>query len=177
MTLALLAGLSTSTWLFLKERSAHRRALEAEQKQIRLREEADRLRQEAEYQQKLKDASVAFSRDKFEEADDLVAGIPVPEPSLEYAALFRTLGDWHAIHARWKAASDRYAVLVELNQPEDWDVTTLDYLRYGPALLELGNVKEYRPIPPCGGGTLRRNGQSASRGTHGKDQLTDACRQ
>jgi serine/threonine protein kinase len=140
---ALIVGLGTSTWLFLKERDARRRAVAAEQQQIHLREESDRLRQQAEFRQKLTEATVARSRDKFKEADRLVAGIPAPEPNLEYADLYRTLGDWHAANGRWKQAADRFAVLMQVNQPDDWDVTTLDDLRYGPVLLETGDTAGY----------------------------------
>lgn len=143
VTLALLIGLGTSTWLFLDEREARRRAVSAEQQQIRLREEADHLRLEAENRQKLTQATVLLSRDKMEEADQLVAGIPASEPNLEYAALFRTLGDWHAAEGRWKQAKDRFEVLLQLNQPDDWDITTLDYLRYSPVFLELGDFQGY----------------------------------
>jgi tetratricopeptide (TPR) repeat protein len=140
---ALIVGLGTSTWLFLKERDARRRAVAAEQQQIRLREESDRLRQQAEFRQKLSEANVARSRDKFAEADHLVADIPVAEPNLEYADLYRALGDWHATHLRWKQAAERFAVLMQVNQPDDWDVTTLDYLRLGPLLLESGDMPGY----------------------------------
>jgi eukaryotic-like serine/threonine-protein kinase len=143
VALALFIGLGVSTWSFLEEHKARQRAVAAEQQQIRLRKEADRLREQAENRQKLTQATVSLSRDKIEEADRLVAGIPVPEPNLEYAALFRTLGDWHSVHGRWKQAADRFAVLVQVNQPDDWDITTLDYLRYGPLLLELGDLQEY----------------------------------
>ncbi len=144
VAMALLTGLGVSTWLFLQEREARQRAVLAEQQQIRLREEADRLRQQAEYRQKLTQATVLVSRDRTEDADQLVADIPAPEPNLEYAALFRTLGDWHAAHGRWKLAADRLGVLLQVNQPDDWDTTTLDYLRYGPVLVELADIPAYQ---------------------------------
>jgi serine/threonine protein kinase len=144
VVLALLTGLGVSTYLFLQEREARQRAVLAEQQQIHLREEADRLRLQAEYRQKLTQATVLVSRDKTQDADQLVADIPAPEPNLEYAALFRTLGDWHAAHGRWKLAADRLGVLLQVNQPDDWDTTTLDYLRYGPVLVELGDIPAYQ---------------------------------
>jgi hypothetical protein len=131
VSFALLAGLGVSSWLFLKEREA--------------RQESDRLRQAAEYRQKLSQALATLmrSRENIEEADRLVAGIPAPAPNLEYAELYRTLCDWHAANGRWKQAMDRVAVLMQVNLPDDWDVTTLDYLRYGPLLLETGDVAGY----------------------------------
>ena len=41
VVLALVTGTGTSTWLFLKEREAHRRAVQAEQQQARLRFQAE----------------------------------------------------------------------------------------------------------------------------------------
>jgi serine/threonine protein kinase len=143
VTLTLLAGLGVSTWLFLREREARHRAVEAEQQQKHLRQDAERLRQTAERRQKLTEATVLLSRDQIDAADRLVAGISAPEPNLEYAALFRSLGDWHSVHGRWKPAADRFRVLLQVNQPEDWDITTLDYLRCGPALLEMGETQAY----------------------------------
>ena len=133
---ALIVGLGASTWLFLGERQARQRAVAAEQQQTRL------LR-EAENRQKLTQATLLLSRDKIEEADQLIGGIPVPEANLEYAAVFRTLGDWHGSQGRWKQAADRFAVLLQINQPDDWDTATLDYLRYGPVLIELGDMAGY----------------------------------
>ncbi len=143
ITLSLFAGLGTSTWLLLRERDARRRAVEAEQQQIHLRREADDLRQRAENRQKLTEALVYLSRDRIAEADLLVSGIPAQEPNLEFAELFRTLGEWHAINGRWKLAVERFEVLLQLNQPDDKDVTTLDYLRYGPLLLEIDDADAY----------------------------------
>jgi serine/threonine protein kinase len=140
---ALLAGLGTSMWLFHKERLARQRAVEAEQQQIRLREEADRLRLEAEQRQKLTEANSLLSWDKLQEADNLIEGVPVSRANLEYATVFRTLGDWQATQGHWKAAADRLGMLVTINQPDDWDTATLDYLRYGPILVELRNWNTY----------------------------------
>jgi eukaryotic-like serine/threonine-protein kinase len=141
VSLALLSGLGLSTWLFLKEREARQRATAAELQQVRLRQDADRLRMEAENRQKLTQATLLLSRDGIAEADALIEGIAVAEDNLEYADLFRRLGDWHVAGKRWKQAVDRFAVLVRVNQPENWD--TLDHLRYGPALIESGDLSGY----------------------------------
>jgi eukaryotic-like serine/threonine-protein kinase len=145
VAVSLLVGLGGTTWMFLKEREARRVAVAAEQQQTLLRQESDRLRRAAEYHQKLSQALAILTRnpDRIAEADELIAGLPAPEPNLEYADLYRTLGDWHAAHGRWKSAGERYAALLQVNPPDDWDVTTLDYLRYGPVLLESGDLVGY----------------------------------
>jgi hypothetical protein len=143
VAVALLMGLGISTWLYLQERQARQRAVLAEEQQIRLREEADDLRVQAERRQKLTQATVFLSRDKTNEADQLIADIPAPEPNLEYAVLFRTLGDWQASLGNWQLAADRFRVLVQINQPDDWDTTTLDYLRYAPVLVQIKDFTDY----------------------------------
>ncbi len=140
---ALIVGLGTSTVMLFKEREARERAVEAEHKQIRLREEADRLRQQAEARQKLSQAITYLSWERYSDADALVSEIEIIERKLEYPTLFRALGDWHGSHGRWREAADRFAVLMQVVQPDDWDTATLDYLRQGPALLEGGDVTGY----------------------------------
>jgi len=58
-----------------------------------------------------------------------------------------------------------------------WDVTTLDYLRYGPLLLETGDTaatsgfgsRRWRilPEPPSGASGARRQGESVDAGQRG----------
>jgi eukaryotic-like serine/threonine-protein kinase len=126
---ALIFGLGVSTALLFKEREARR--------------EADRLRQQAEARAKLSQAITYLSWGKNEKADALVGEIAVDERKLEYPTLFRALGDWHGSYGRWREAADRFAVLMQVVQPDDWDTTTLDYLRYGPVLVEAGDLAGY----------------------------------
>jgi len=137
--MALIIAIGFSTWLLLNEWEARLRAAVAE-------EQARLLRQQAKNRQKLTQATVFLSRDKIEEADRLVGSIRFPEPNLEYATLFRALGDWNVVNAHWQQAADRFTVLIQVKQPEDWDATTLDYLRYGPLLLELSYTFEYQQL-------------------------------
>ena len=127
--IALLIGLGASTWLFLREREA--------------RIEQVRLRQEGENRQKLTQAMLLLTRDQFAAADQRILGIPAAEASLEYAALYRTLGDWHTVNERWQQACTRYAILFQMGESNQWDITTLDCLRYGAALIEAGDVAGY----------------------------------
>ncbi len=129
VVVALIIGLGTSTWLFVRERAA-------------LREQV-RLRQEGENRQKLTQAMLLLTRDQFAAADQLIHGIPAAEASLEYAALFRTLGDWHTVNDRWQQACTRYTVLFQMGESNQWDITTLDCLRYGAALIEAGDLAGY----------------------------------
>ena len=83
------------------------------------------------------------SQNAFEEADNLLNGYAPTQPSLEGARVFRAVGEWHALQGRWPEAASRFGVLLQINKFEEWDMASLDYLRLGPALIELGDVQGY----------------------------------
>ncbi|MGA9451458.1 MAG: serine/threonine-protein kinase [Verrucomicrobiia bacterium] len=147
---ALIIGLGTSTCLFLMERSARQRAVAAERQQARLRQEAElaraneaELRRQAEAREKIILAAVRVNQENFDEADNLLNNLSPILPSLEGAAVFRSVGEWHALEERWQQAADRFAVLLQMNKFDGWDMASLDYLRRGPVLVELGDVNGY----------------------------------
>ncbi len=147
---ALLIGLGTATRLFFMERAARREAVAAEEQQYLLRREAERaraneaeLRRQAEIREKITLADVRISQNAFGEADDLLNGYVPTQPSLEGARVFRAVGEWQALQGRWREAAARFNVLMQINQFDGWDIASLDYLRLGPALIELGDVKGY----------------------------------
>jgi eukaryotic-like serine/threonine-protein kinase len=133
---ALVIGLGTSTWLFLKEREAHQRALAAEQQQVR-------LRHEAEGREKISQAALLVSQERFEEADKLVMEIPLGHPTLEGATVLRSVAEWHALRLQWKPAAERMALLLQVDQLDGSDVSALDHLRAGPVFIELGDTNSY----------------------------------
>ena len=142
VVLALVAGLGISTWMYLREREATRIAVEAKQQESRLREAAERgrtnemlLRQEAESRDKIIHAAILLRNNRFEEADRLIAQIPPNQQTMEGAAVFRTLGEWHALRNEWKPASERFAVLLRANQSEEMDSASLDFSAQAPALI------------------------------------------
>ncbi len=136
VALALIAGLGTSTWLLFKEREAKRRAVDAERQQTE-------LRRQAEDREKITQARLLVNQEKFDEADRLIRAVPVTQPTSEGAAAFRSLGEWHAFHRRWKDAADRFATLLNIDELDGWDISTLDCLRYGTALIEAGDRDGY----------------------------------
>jgi len=147
---ALIAGLSTSTWLFLKEREAHRRAVAAERQQARLTEETElarsneaKLRRQAEARERITQSAVLVSQGRFDEADQLISQASSAEPSVESAALLRSLSEWHALQDRWTQAEDRFRLLLQADQLDGWDQTTLDFLGGGVSLIESGGAGHY----------------------------------
>jgi eukaryotic-like serine/threonine-protein kinase len=132
---ALIAGLGTSTWLLLKEREALRRAVAAERQQTRLAQEAElarsneaKLRHQAEARQRITQATALVDGGRFEEADKMIGEASLPELSVEDAALLRSLSAWRALQGRWAQAAERYGLLLQVNQMDKSDVTTLDFL-------------------------------------------------
>lgn len=136
VALTLIFGLGLSTWLLLREREARQRAEAAEQQQAR-------LRQEAEFRGLLTEAAMLVSNEEYAEADVLLGGVELNDATMEGAAVFRALGEWHAINERWRLAAERFKTLLRVNQLEGADVSSLDYLELGPVLLELGDLDEY----------------------------------
>jgi eukaryotic-like serine/threonine-protein kinase len=134
---ALAIGLALSTWMYLQERQAHRRAVAAEQEQTR-------LRHQAEAHEKISRAGWLASRNRFEEADALIAPLSDPiRPSRDNAALYRSLGDWHATQGHWSQAAARFTVLRQINSLDEWNVASLDETRYVTVLVEMGDVLNY----------------------------------
>ncbi|HVS54589.1 MAG TPA: protein kinase [Opitutaceae bacterium] len=136
VAVTLVVGTGTSTWLLLKERDARQRAVAAEQQQAR-------LRHQAETREKISQAALLVSQERFDEADSLLRDINFSQPTVEGAAVLRSLGEWHAVQGRWKAAADRFVALLRVNQADGWDTATLDCLRCGPVLIELGDTTAY----------------------------------
>jgi hypothetical protein len=147
---ALIIGLGTSTRLFFLERSARQDALAAESQQRFLLQEtekaranAEKLRLQAETREKIALADVRLSQNAYDQADDILNGCAAPQPSLEAARVFRTVGDWQAVEGRLQEATNRFGVLLQINTYDTWDIQSLDYLRLGPLLYEMGDTKGY----------------------------------
>ncbi|MGH8024079.1 MAG: serine/threonine protein kinase, partial [Limisphaerales bacterium] len=141
---ALLMGLGTSTVLFLRERDARRQAVVAEENAKRAQANETALRRQAEAREKITQAAFLVSQNRFADADAIVAGNSFPVPkTIESAAVFRALGEWHALRHQWDTAANRFQTLVQVNQSDGWDVGTLDYLRLGTTLMETANADDY----------------------------------
>ena len=133
---SLVGGMGASTWLLFKERAARHRAVAAEQQQMRLRENA-------EIKERVTQAAWMVSLGKLQTADDLISEALLNEASMEGAAVLRSLGEWHAINGRWKEASERFKTLLVVNRFENADVSSLDYLELGPALVNMRDNEGY----------------------------------
>jgi len=136
VALALVVGLGLSTHLFIEERKARQRAVAAERNEYA-------LRQQSELREKIAQMALLINQDRFDEADELLSRVPLQQPSLEGAAVLRSLGEWHACDGHWPAAARRFNQLLQMDQLDGWDVVTIDYLEAGPVLIELNDRDGY----------------------------------
>ena len=150
ITLVLIGGLTISTWLFLREREARKRAVAAEREESRLRQVAERglqteaeLRRQAEAREKITQAAVLIGAHDLEAADRLIDEIPITQGPLEGAAVFRTLGEWNALQKKWPQAAKRFNLLLRVSILEGWDYTALDYSRCAAVFGQEGDPERY----------------------------------
>ncbi len=148
VAVALVAGIGVSTWQAVRATRAEREQNRLRQDAERLRADEARLRREAEARASIIQANFLLSQGKFEEADQLLKEISpsITLPTIEGAAALRTLGEWHAVAGRWRDAAVRFALALQLNQLDGEDLPTMDFLKCGSLLLELGDVAGYERL-------------------------------
>lgn len=147
---SVLGGLGASTSLYLRERVALREQSRLRGLAERARTEESRLRRQAQARENVSQAAMLLSMGKLEEADAQLRLYPLTsiEPSREATEVFRSLGDWNAIHGRWREAAQCFVLLMQANRfvPVDQISGTLDLGRPGIALLECGDVEGYKSL-------------------------------
>ncbi|HEY8933218.1 MAG TPA: serine/threonine protein kinase, partial [Rariglobus sp.] len=131
VTLALFAGLGTSTWMFFREREALR------QQTI--------LRRQAETAGLLTRAAFLTREGAYAAAAEVLDRVPRPlaQPSLDGVVAFRAVGDWLAAQRRWAEAAERFKVALDIGRLDTWGPITLDYQSYGVSLILAGDEKGY----------------------------------
>jgi hypothetical protein len=151
---SLIAALSVSTWMLVREREERQRAVTAERQQARLAQEAElarsneaRLRLQAEARQRVVEATVLVNEGRYDEADKLANQGAPPEPGVEASTLLRSLSEWQATQERWAQAAERYKSLLRVNQVEKPDLTTLDFTAAEVCQIESGVSPEDDPVP------------------------------
>ncbi len=139
VAIALIVGFGTSTWLFIREKQARQEA-----EQARANEAA--LRRQSETREKISQATLLISQGQFDEANELINRTDINRPSMEGAAVLRALGEWLALQDNWKAGADRLSHLCQIDQFDDWDNASLDWLRLGATLAEIGDQSQFEPF-------------------------------
>ena len=140
---ALIIGLGVSLRLYFLEREAFQRSVIAEQQADSERVKETQLRKLAETREKITQATVLVNEEDFDDADQLISQVPITQPTVEGAAVFRALGEYHVLRNQWTEAAERFKVLLQIDPLDGWDACTLDCLRYGPTLIEEGDTNGY----------------------------------
>ena len=143
VALALIIGLGTATWLLLQEHEMRRRAVAAEQAAERARINEANLRRQAETREKITQSAFLISQGKLEEADKIVAETSFQQPTLEGAAVLRTLGEWHALNGRWPLAADRFLQVLQVDRLNTPELYSRDYFIAGTALVASGDTNRF----------------------------------
>jgi hypothetical protein len=119
LLVALLAGgFATTALLYERERKAAMVQLRLKNEAQAARHEESRLRRQADARSNISRIAFLLDQGLTDEADDLRQRYPLSliEPSLEAAAVFRSLGDWNARHGRWDHALQCYQRLLQANR-------------------------------------------------------------
>jgi tetratricopeptide (TPR) repeat protein len=144
----LVAGLGVSIALFFRAKAAgeeqarlHRIAQEARLTEIGLREAA-------EFREQVAKAAVQLGRGNTEEADRLLAGVPLEHSpvSLEAADCYHRIALWHVSAGRWTMAAERFSSAVHaLANVDDSDSDSIsrNLLPASTALCYAGDLAGY----------------------------------
>jgi hypothetical protein len=143
---ALIIGLGVSTWLFLREKEARREQVFLREEAVQAERRESELRRQAEAREKINQAAIFVSQEKYDEANRLLNEIhtPPPKPSFDGVAAFRSVGEWLAIQGRWAEAADRFSALMEIDKLDKWGPVTLDYQACGVVMVESGDFADYK---------------------------------
>jgi serine/threonine protein kinase len=163
----LIMGLGVSTWLFFQEKEARYQQARLRAKAEQAEKRENELRRQAEAREKINQAAIFVSQEKYDEANHLLEEIktPPPKPSFDGVSAYRSVGEWLALQDRWKEAAKRYSALMEIDKLDKWGAVTLDYQAYGVVLVESGEIERYRAF--CEGTIVKfagtTNGDAAGR--------------
>jgi serine/threonine protein kinase len=131
VALALMIGLGTSTWLFLRERETSRREA--------------RLLEESEDRATITKVLMLVSQNKYDKADEYLDGVKniLANSSLDNAFALRSVAEWMALQGHWQQAVKRYSMLINADKLESSSQIGLDYEAYAVSLAEFTDRNAY----------------------------------
>nr|WP_246417861.1 serine/threonine-protein kinase [Haloferula luteola] len=144
--MALIAGLSTSTTLYFKARSAELRQSELRATAEWALQKEAKLRRDAETREKLTEAVALTRQDHFSEAARILSSIHSPPvlPSLDAITALRDVGQWLGGEQRWQEAERCFEWLFEIDKLDPWQTVSLNCQAYGVLLVETDKQALYR---------------------------------
>jgi eukaryotic-like serine/threonine-protein kinase len=130
---ALVVGLILSLYLFVQEKSALQRAVDAEQKEKQLREAAE---QSAAWSQQISLAGLLLMQEQYDKSERLIREIP---PHATLVPFYNVFGRVHARRGNWEEALTNWNLVVQY-APEDH----LGYMYLAPLFLQLRDEAGYK---------------------------------
>lgn len=148
IVLALGVGFGTSTRLYLLEKAARDEQERLKNEATIARENETALRRNAEYRELAAQAAVRLNYEDFNEADRLLAQIPLEHvpPSLEAARSYSAVGRWHVVAGRWKEATDHFAaatLALTTVDPSDSESLSITFIPAAATLSQAGDRVRY----------------------------------
>ncbi len=147
LVLLLVAALMLTTALYHRAELARDLQLRLKNDAEAARQEENRLRLQADARANVSRVAMLLDQGRIDEADALRKEYPISsiEPSLEAAAVFRSLGDWNAKNGRMDQALPCYRLLLQANRFDQPDkvLRGVDLLVIGAAFIEFA-PEEYR---------------------------------
>ena len=116
----LITGLATTAAMYERERKTAIEQLRLKNEAQAARNEESRLLRQAEARSNIARAAFLLDQGRIDEADALRKMYPLSsiEPSLEAAAVFRSLGDWNSENGNWDQAIQCYRLLRQANRQD-----------------------------------------------------------
>ncbi|MCW1924386.1 serine/threonine protein kinase [Luteolibacter arcticus] len=120
LVMLLITGLAITAAMYEHERKSAIEQVRLKNVAQAARNEENRLRKQADARSNVARAAFLLDQGRTDEADELRKEYPLSsiEPSLEAAAVFRSLGDWNAEHGRWDQAVQCYRLLRQANRQD-----------------------------------------------------------
>ena len=120
LVILLITGLAVTAGMYERERKTAIEQLRLKNEAQAARNEENRLRRQADARSSIARAAFLLDQGRIDDADELRRLYPLSsiEPSLEAAAVFRSLGDWNSEHGRWDQALQCYRLLRQANRQD-----------------------------------------------------------
>ena len=120
LVMLLITGLAITAAMYESERKTAIEQLRLKNEAQAARNQESRLRKQADARSNVARAAFLLDQGRIDEADTLRRDYPLSsiEPSLEAAAVFRSLGDWNSEHGRWDQAHQCFQLLRQANRQD-----------------------------------------------------------
>jgi eukaryotic-like serine/threonine-protein kinase len=144
LLMLLLAGAAASTWQAVRATRAERAQSLLRQQAEQARADERQLRLQAEAREQILQADAFVRNGSLEEADRVMRKVSPLLDELNAsnaAAIYLSLGDWHARHAQWREAATNYFASIA-GQPANFEA----HDRLAPVLVQSGDLAAFEQL-------------------------------